>query len=486
MSTLTPFRPSDSNPWDKSLAAHLLNRAGFGALPEEVDQAVAWGFDRTVDHLVDFDKIPDDDLPAPEMPPLPEQVRKMTATLSQEEQKNAVDKVNHDNGEAIDKLRSWWVRRMIHAKRPLQEKMTLFWHGHLTTSAEDVKQARLLLKQNQFLRENCLGNFCDLLLGISRDPAMLQYLNNNSNRKQHPNENYARELMELFSMGIGNYTEDDVKAAARAFTGWTYHEETFTFNDREHDYGTKTYLGHTGNLDGGDVIDIILQQPCTSRFMAKKLLRFFVCDDPTSQEIDGLASVIRAHNYEFKPVVRALLGSEIFFSAKAFRTQIKSPVQLVVGAARTLGVTVDEHALVMVARGLGQDLLYPPTVKGWDGGETWINTQTLLLRYNFAGYLIDGQPPAPGPSGAAKKPPPHQFPWDRYGVPQTQLAQLCIPEFDLDPAGLVNALMGRMLYASLDAQAHQWLVEQAQATPTLDRPSIVAHLIMSMPDYQLC
>ena len=185
-------------------------------------------------------------------------------------------------------------------------------------------------------------------------------------------------------------------------------------------------------------------------------------------------------------MVRALLGSETFFSPKAFRTQVKSPVQLVVGAARTLGVTVDEHALVMAARGLGQDLLYPPTVKGWDGGETWINTQTLLLRYNFAGYLIDGQPPAPGVSGAAKKPPTHQFPLDRYGVPQTKLAQICIPKYDLDPDGLVNALSGRLLHASLDAQAHQWLVEQAQAAPTLDRPSIVAHLIMSMPDYQLC
>lgn len=485
MSTLTPFRPSDSNPWDKSLAAHLLNRAGFGALPEEVDQAVAWGLGRTVDHLVDFDKITDDDLHAPEMPPLPEQVRKATASLGKDEQKKAVDKANHDNGEAVDKIRSWWVRRMIHTKRPLQEKMTLFWHGHLTTSAEDVKQARLLLNQNQFLRENCLGNFCDILLGISRDPAMLQYLNNNTNRKQRPNENYARELMELFSMGIGNYTEDDVKAAARAFTGWTYHEETFTFNDHDHDFGPKTYLGRTGNLDGGDVIEIILQQPCTSRFMAKKLLRFFVCDDPTPQEIDGLASVIRANNYEFKPVVRSLLGSEIFFSSKALRTQIKSPVQLVVGTARTLGVSVDEHALVMAARGLGQDLLYPPNVKGWDGGETWINTQTLLLRYNFAGYLVDGQPPGQ-PAIGPVKPAPHHFPLDRFGVPETQLAEICIPKYDLNPVGLVDALMGRLLYASLDEQAHQWLVEQAQSTPTLERPRVVAHLIMSMPDYQLC
>ena len=179
---------------------------------------------------------------------------------------------------------------MIHTKRPLQEKMTLFWHGHLTTSAEDVKRAQLLLTQNQFLRENCLANFRDLLIGISQDPAMLEYLNNNTSRKQHPNENYARELMELFTMGIGNYTEDDVKAAARAFTGWTFNDATFVCNDRDHDEGVKTYLGHTDNLDGGDVIDIILEQPCTARFMAKKLLRFFVCDDPGEEEIEELCN----------------------------------------------------------------------------------------------------------------------------------------------------------------------------------------------------
>jgi uncharacterized protein (DUF1800 family) len=486
MSALAPFQPNSSNPWDRTLAAHLLNRAGFGALPEEIDRTFGWGLARTVDYLVDFDKIPDDDLPAPEMPPLPEQVRKMTADLGKDEQKKQVDKANRDNGEAIDKLRSWWVRRMIHTKRPLQEKMTLFWHGHLTTSAEDVKQARLLLIQNQFLRENCLANFSDLLFGISRDPAMLEYLNNNTNRKQHPNENYARELMELFTMGIGNYTEDDVKSAARAFTGWTFEEETFVCNDRDHDSGSKTYLGHTGDLDGGEVIDIMLQQSCTARFMAKKLLRFFVYDDPGAEEVEDFAAVIRGYNYDFKPVLRTLLSSEVFFSPKAFRTQIKSPAQLVVGTARTLGVTVDEHALVIAMRVLGQDLLYPPTVKGWDGGETWINTQTLLLRYNFAGYLVEGKPMGPTTAGSVKKPQQHRFQLDRYGSPQTQLAQICGPEMAADAEGLVTVLTGRLLYTRLDPDAHQWLVEQAEKVATDDRPAVVAHLIMSMPDYQLC
>jgi hypothetical protein len=292
--------------------------------------------------------------------------------------------------------------------------------------------------------------------------------------------------MELFSMGIGNYTEDDVKAAARAFTGWTFHDETFVFNNHEHDHDFKTYLGRTGDLDGADAINTILMQPCAAKFMAGKLLRFFVCDDPGTQEINDLAAVIRSNNYEFKPVMRTLLSSELFFSPNAFRSQIKSPAQLVIGAARTLGVTVDERALVFAMRELGQDLLYPPTVKGWDGGETWINTQTLLSRYNFAGYLIEGRPPAPVGSAAAKKPRPRRFKLEQFGSPQTQLAEICSPDLCSDAGRLVDALAGRLLYARLDAKAYEWIVAQTESTRNDDRAAIAAHLIMSMPDYQLC
>ena len=184
--------------------------------------------------------------------------------------------------------------------------------------------------------------------------------------------------------------------------------------------------------------------------------------------------------------MRSLLASEIFFSPKAFRTQIKSPAQLVVGASRTLGVTVDEHALVAAMRLLGQDLLHPPTVKGWDGGETWVNTQTLLMRYNFAGYLIQAKPDQQTTAAGAKKPQIHHFPYDRYGSPETQLAQICGPEVAGNAGRLVDVLTARLLYTRLDAKAHQWLVEQAENLATDDRPAIVAHLIMSMPDYQLC
>src|ERR1043166_3633717 len=372
MSALQPFRDTFTNPWDKTLAAHLLNRTTFGAVPEDIQRAVDWGMERTIDYLVDFEKVADSDFPAPDTPGVPENPQKLLADLKPEERKQKMQEFQRANREAIEETRGWWIRRMLKSKRPLQEKMTLFWHGHFATSANDVKRACLMLKQNEFLRANCLGNFRELLLGISRDPAMLKYLDKNTNRRHHPNENYARELMELFTLGIGNYTEDDVKAAARALTGWTFRGEEFVFNRREHDDGLKTFLGRSDNLDGTDVIDIILEQPSTARFMARKLLRYFVCDDPEPAVVEELATMLRAKNYEFEPVVRAILQSEIFYSPKTYRTQIKSPAQLVVGSVRSLGVTMNERAMAVGMRMLGQDLLYPPNVKGWDGGEAWI------------------------------------------------------------------------------------------------------------------
>jgi hypothetical protein len=488
MSALQPFRDTFTNPWDKTLAAHLLNRTTFGAVPEDIQRAVDWGMERTIDYLVDFEKVADVDFPAPDTPGVPENPQKLLADLKPEERKQKMQEFQRANREAIEETRGWWIRRMLKSKRPLQEKMTLFWHGHFATSANDVKRACLMLKQNEFLRANCLGNFRELLLGISRDPAMLKYLDNNTNRRQHPNENYARELMELFTLGIGNYTEDDVKAAARAFTGWSFRGEEFVFRPGEHDDGIKTYLGRTGHLDGADVIDVILEQPCTARFMAKKLVRYFVCDDPPPTVVEEVAAMLRAKNYEFKPVVRAILQSEIFYSPKAYRTQIKSPAQLVVGSVRSLGVTMSERAMAVAMRMLGQDLLYPPNVKGWDGGEAWINTTTLLMRYNLAGYLLSGQIPGEGEGKApkVKTPQARRLRLDRFSPPHHDLNKMYVPDIAVDADRLVDALIGRLLQAKLDAQARRWLVEQAEVIAVSERPTRVAHLIMSMPDYQLC
>jgi uncharacterized protein (DUF1800 family) len=461
----------------------LLNRAGFGGLPEEVARVVDWGMERAVDHLLDFEKI-EATFPAPPMPELPERPLRELAGLTEEERRKKFQKLQRANREAIEELRGWWIRRMLRSLRPLEEKMTLFWHGHFATSADDVKRAGLMLRQNEFLRQHCLGNFRALLLGISHDPAMLEYLDNNTNRKAHPNENYARELMELFSMGIGHYTEQDVKEAARAFTGWTFRREEFTFVARQHDDGPKEFLNERGNFDGTDIIDIILKQPCTARFMAKKLFEFFVHEEPSATLVEELASALRSHRYEFKPWLRALFVSGVFYSEKAWRTQIKSPAQLVVGSVRMLGTDINERALAVAMRMLGQDLLYPPNVKGWDGGEAWINTNTLLMRYNMAGYLVKGQIPDGGrPSGA---PGQRRYRLTRFGAPKTNLETTYGPDIAADAPRLVEALWARLLQAPIEPAARALLVEHAERVRVSERPAAVAHLIMSMPDYQLC
>jgi len=314
---------------------------------------------------------------------------------------------------------------------------------------------------------------------------MLRYLDNNTNRRQHPNENYARELMELFTMGIGNYAEDDVKAAARAFTGWTFRGDQFVFNEREHDYGVKTFLGETGNLDGSDAIDIILKQPCTARFMAAKLLQFFATDTPEPAVVEETASVLRANHCEFKPTLHAIFCSQHFYSPQTCRSQIKSPAQLVIGSVRVLGVTVNEAALLAVMRGLGQDLLFPPNVKGWDGGETWIDTTTLLLRYNLSAYLLAGQVPLQANS-IRGRPLPLRGQLARFGAPTNQLAQIVGTAVASDAATLVDSLAARLLQAPPDKQMRHWLVEQAALAPIDERASRIAHFIMSTPEYQLC
>lgn len=479
MNGLEPFQGK----WNRTLAAHLLNRAGFGALPEEVDRATAAGMETTVDALLDFDKVTEAFLP-PDTPEIPEGARRKLAALPPEERRLKVQQFQRENRESIEETRGWWIRRMLHSRAPLREKLTLFWHGHFATSANDVKMARHMFNQNEFLRANCLGNFRALVLGISRDPAMLKYLDNNTNRKQRPNENYARELLELFTMGIGNYTEADVKACARAFTGWTFQGEEFVFQENQHDAGTKTFLGRTGELDGTDIIDIVLEQPCTARFIAAKLLRYLVSDNPDGNLVEATAALLRSSRYELKPVVRAIVCSETFYSARSYRTQIKSPAQLVIGSARLLRAEINERALAVAMRMLGQDLLYPPNVKGWDGGETWINTTTLLARYNVAGYLLSGE--IPGSGTPAAKGGNRRFRLERFSKPTHQLNTIYPPDIASDAPRLVNALVGRLLQSYLDDKARQWLIAEAETTRVSGRPALIAHLIMSMPEYQLC
>ncbi len=348
----------------RTLIRHLLRRAGFGASEAELEEYSALGFDRAVDRLVHYEQVAED---------------------------IDIDKLAFDLDLDLTKIedqRLLWMYRMATTKRPLQEKMTLFWHGHFATANSKVNNVGYMVRQNQFFRDHALGNYREILRGISRDPAMLRWLDSNTNRKRSPNENYARELMELFTLGIGNYSEQDVKEAARAFTGWFVKDDQFFFDAAQHDNGPKTVLDRTGNWNGDDVIDMLVGHPATARRLASKLFRFFVYDNPAPDTIERFAEVYLRSGYDVRALVEAILRSPEFRSERAFHALIKSPIELIIGAVKALGIAALPRDAPAIARRMGQDLYNPPTVKGWDGGPAWITTSTLLERFNLANRLI--------------------------------------------------------------------------------------------------
>ncbi len=384
--------PNRAGVWGREQAGHLLRRAGFGGTPEEIDRLAALGRQKAVDSLLNYEDSPSNSTRAPVERMEPVERAAMRAASEDERQKLRQERNARDQVQT-HLLRRWWIGQMIETPRPLEEKMTLFWHGHFTSGAREVKSAYMLAQQNALFRANATGNFRKLLMEVSKDPAMLLYLNNAQSNLRHPNENYARELMELFTIGRGNYTEKDVQEAARAFTGWSIDRDTeeFMFRPRQHDAGRKTVLGVSGNLNGGDVIDAILAKPQTAENMVTKLWRFFAGEEPPKNVVRYLANVFRKNNYEVKPVLRAMFLHNAFYARSVMNSHVKSPVELVVGTMRSLGAKpVDLDAMVLGLRLMGQDLFQPPNVKGWDGGLTWINTATLYNRYNVAGRLVSG------------------------------------------------------------------------------------------------
>ena len=409
---LSPIAKSD---WNYDRAGHLLERAGFGGTPAEIKRLASLTPQQAVDQIINYVHTDNSHLPPfdesgildPGMLPLLSGLAEAInlayrTTKAQGIQvklegplrlQPVVDKTYyHMFADRLEtgRLEQWWAERMINTRRPLEEKMTLFWHGHFATSNDKVKDYRKMILQLDMLRKNATGNFRALLLGISQDPAMLIYLDSRLNVKGNANENFAREVMELFSMGVGNYTEKDIREAARAFTGWTNDELKFVINEKLHDRDSKTVLGETGNFDGKDVIDIIMKQDATSRFIVRKLYRFFVRDDISPGLEAKLADKFRSSNYELKPLLRMIFLSKDFYSPASYATQIKSPVHLVVSTYRKLGLAnvpgLPDFRTVITS--LGQELAFPPNVKGWDGGRTWINPATLIQRGNFAHDLL--------------------------------------------------------------------------------------------------
>ncbi len=387
MPELTP-----ASDWDVEAAAHLLRRAGFGGSPAEARELASMSLEDAVASLVDFASIPQTDPPfEPVELPNPNAVQKKRKALEPDMAKEFNQRLRQLSRLQMEDLRAWWMRRMIETPRPLEEKMTLFWHGYFTSGYREVRSSQMMYDQNELLREHALGSFRELLVKISQNPAMLRYLDSESNRKSAPNENYARELLELFTLGEGNYTENDIKEAARALTGWTLRNGEFKNIPRMHDFGDKTFLGQTGNFDGNDIIDIILNQPATSKHLARKLLLFFVTPEPTPKMIDMLATEIRGANYDMREVMRRLLVSRTFYDPDVRHSLIKSPVQLVVGTVRKLEIVPNDlSAFVTATRGMGQQLFQPPNVKGWDGDRKWITSATIFARYNFASALLTG------------------------------------------------------------------------------------------------
>jgi len=382
----------EARTWDRERAAHLLRRAGFGGTPAEFEQLAAKDVSGAVDWLIEYSRTPQTDPDYQCATGLDTAaLRREQRARSEDERQEVRRRLERFDRLQIEELRAWWVQRMVVTPRPLEERMTLFWHGHFTSGYREVRSARMLWEQNALLRRHALGNFRELLVAISQDPAMLRYLDNASNRRQAPNENYARELLELFTLGEGHYSEQDIREAARALTGWTLRDGEFKFVRNMHDDGEKTFLGRRGRFDGHDIINIILDQPAASRFLARNLLTYFVRDDPSDADVEALAGVIRMHDYDMRAIMRSLLKSEMFYASDAMGGLIKSPVDLVVGTFRVLELSPgDLYGAARALRGMGQDLFQPPNVKGWDGGRQWISTATIYARYNFASAMLAG------------------------------------------------------------------------------------------------
>ena len=362
-----PYEPTAAQPFDRRAAAHLFRRAGFAATFAELNQAVERGPQVTTQRLLAGER--------------------GSEAFADGMQRFATSVLGRDSTEA---LASWWLYRMRHTPAPLLEKTTLFWHGHFATSAAKVNEAKLMLRQNDLFRANCFGDFQALVKAIGRDPAMLLYLDSSTNRKNHPNENFAREVLELFTLGPGNYTERDIQQLARCYTGWEIQHEEFKFNSYQHDTASKTIFGRSGDFDGDSALPIVFDQPAAATFTVTKLVRYFVADESflSTEWIAPLAQQFRASQFQIRPLLETILSSRLFYSPEVRGAKVRSPVEATIGFLRSFDAGANLQNLVSGLRGLGQLPLFPPNVKGWNGGRQWINASTIVARANLMKKLI--------------------------------------------------------------------------------------------------
>lgn len=434
------------------LVDHLLRRAGFGTTLQEHRYFNELGFDKSLAELLHPEKVKNDSLD------------------------KIVDEQNFDFTDIAD-LRRWWIYRMMFSRAPLEEKICLFWHGHFATSnAGKVNNPYLMYQQNLTFRKYGLGKFEDLLLAVSKDPAMIIWLDNRENRKNKPNENYAREVMELFTMGIGNYSEADVKEAARAFTGWAAPSE-FYFNKKHHDFGQKTFLGQTGNFGGEEIVKILAARPETAKFLSRKLIRFFCLDTPDEAFVDRVSQVYLSGGQDIRKVLEAIFSSDEFRGEHAYHAKIKSPAEFVVGTMKLLHVDKLDGDLPSVLARMGQNLFEPPNVKGWDGGLSWIATDTLMERFNFANRISTQKFDAK----------------EGYINPEVLSHQYA----SSSAKGMVDYFLARLVDADVPQNTKKKLLEYVSFAEDKELSNIpdaktldmkmrgLLHLIMTLPSYQL-
>lgn len=480
--------------WNESAAAHLLNRAAFSGTPAEIKALVEAGLDTALARLIDYDRIPDA-TPAPLWAkPDPDRLEKMQILrMATEEQRREMERnIRIEEAHRLLDLRDWWLRRMTSGPRPFQEKMTLFWHGHFATSIEKVRDPYLMWLQNETLRKNALGNWHQLLVAVSKDPAMLIWLDNARSNKNKPNENYAREVMELFSLGEGHYTEQDIKEAARALTGWDLTPDRQSFLDvpNKHDMGEKIFLGLKGKLGAEDVLRQITKQSQANLFITARLWNFFAGELPDPKLNEALAAAFVENRQQFGPFMKVVFSSEEFYSPRIRRIQVKSPVFWLVSSCRLLERDLPPAPVANnMLRSLRQELFAPPNVKGWDGGIAWITTNSLLSRYNYAASLVEGTAPMNAATGGRKI----EMMMDRLSdkaaalMGPATIANLVPPDDFTSPQKAITALTNRFIQGPLKPQRAEALQNYLQSVPALNESVLrqAVRLIMSTPDYQL-
>jgi uncharacterized protein (DUF1800 family) len=470
---LERYVPTDEQPWNDVRASHLLRRTVFGPTPDEIYAAVRSSPDAVVDQLLTEQRLP--------YPP-----DSWVNVDPFQKPDSAQRKIER---ERVHETRRWWMTLIANQGLSLTEKMVLFWHDHFATQAIDVRKPQLMFKQNSTFRQSVFGNFKSLVLSMNTDPAMLYYLDGRLNRVGKPNENYARELMELFTMGLGNYTEFDVGEAARSLTGWQVEGRRARLNDDRRDKGEKTFLGRTGNWNDLGITNIIFDQPVTAKFICRKLYQEFVYQFPDEVIVDQLAQLLREHNFEFKPVLETLLLSAHFFDDSTIGSKIKSPIELTAGTARSLGLRVGENEnltadfLVDQAEELGQMLLDPPNASGWQGYRSWISTNTLPKRHLHTDKLVNGESHFVGRDFYAMRPmDPVEYiktfpdPWDAVNLVRS--VGQCMTSFPVDSER--EELFLSVLLEG--AEVYDWNPDARGAD---FRITNLLKLILELPEFQL-